>query len=73
MVRREGSLRLGDIAVRHGLLRNEQVARCLAAQRRLRREGVNLRLGQLMVRDDLLSTTQLVRLLEIQRLLRDEE
>ena len=64
------STRIGQIALRCGFVRGEQLENCLKHQITLRTKGIELKLGQILIRYDAISTTQLVELLERQRKLR---
>lgn len=66
-------MRLGEIALKWGLLSDGDLERCLGYQRQLKKANAHMRLGQVMVHLDYISTTQLVALLETQKKIRQVE
>lgn len=65
-------MKLGEIAVKWGLIGTVDLQRCLQYQRHLARSNVHLKLGQILVKRDLISTRQLVALLDVQKKIRKE-
>lgn len=59
-------LRIGELAVRQGLISAEDLARLLRVQNSLRDSGVRRRLGQMMLMHDLITPRQLDDLLKLQ-------
>lgn len=65
-------MKLGEIAVKWGLIGTVDLQRCLQYQRHLARSNVHLKLGQIFVKRDLIATRQLVALLDVQKKIRKE-
>jgi hypothetical protein len=66
-------MKLGEIAVKWGLIGGEDLERCLQYQRHLACSNAPLKLGQILVKMDLVSTRQLVALLDVQKKIRRAE
>lgn len=64
-------MRLGELALKWGLLTDLELKRCLEYQAQLRKANAHLKIGQVMVHLDYISTSQLVALLETQRKIRE--
>ena len=63
-------MKLGEIAVKWGLIGDGDLDRCLQYQKHLASSQAHLKLGQILVKLDLISTRQLVALLDVQRKIR---
>lgn len=59
-------LRIGQLAIRQGLISAEDLARLLKVQKSLEDSGVRRRLGQMMIMHDLITPQQLDDLLRLQ-------
>ncbi len=66
-------MKLGEIAVKWGLIGNGDLDRCLQYQKHLTSSQAPLKLGQILVKLDLISARQLVALLDVQRKIRNTD
>ena len=65
-------IKLGDLAVRHGLVGSHQVCECLEIQRRHNDDGIHSRLGELLVKKGYVEKNRMRSLLSEQRRLSGE-